>query len=175
MVTTSFWLFASRYHICHPSCTGRSTILLRPISFSSSNCRPLLLHRLLLSTSPERPPLVHYTSSYLTSSLHTPRAINMASNSGTSGSPASGPSHLPSPETFSEPPSSNASPVSAPPSLYSMGRASDELDSPEEQRTSISDAARPAAASVLRSHSSSVGKGGCWYVSMSVPPALCAD
>ncbi|TFY54004.1 hypothetical protein EVJ58_g9120 [Rhodofomes roseus] len=84
----------------------------------------------------------------------------MASNSGTSGSPASGPSHLPSPEAFSDTPSSNASPVSAPPSLY-MGRASDEPDSPEEQR-SISDAARSAAsASGLRSHSAA-GKGGCW-------------
>lgn len=98
----------------------------------------------------------------------------MASNSGTSGSPASGPSHLPSPEAFSEPPSSNASPVSAPPSLY-MGRASNEPESPEEQRTSISDAARPAAGSVVRSPSSSAGKGGCWYVSMSVPPAPYAD
>ncbi|KZT67971.1 hypothetical protein DAEQUDRAFT_368857 [Daedalea quercina L-15889] len=85
----------------------------------------------------------------------------MASNSGTSGSPASGPSHLPSPEAFSDTPSSNASPVSAPPSLYHMGRASDEPDSPEEQR-SISDAARPAAAaSVMRSHSAA-SKGGCW-------------
>lgn len=94
--------------------------------------------------------------------------INMASNSGTSGSPAS--SHLPSPDTFSDPPSSNASPVSAPPSLY-MGRASHEPESPGDQRTSISDSARPAAASVLRSHSSSTSKGGCWYVSLSVPCA----
>lgn len=96
----------------------------------------------------------------------------MASNSGASGSPASSPSHLPSPESFSEPPSSNASPVSAPPSLY-MGRASHEPESPGDQRTSISDASRPAAASVLRSHSSSTGKGGCWYVSLSVQPAPC--
>ena len=98
----------------------------------------------------------------------------MASNSGTSGSPASGPSHLPSPEACSEPPSSNASPISAPPSLY-MSCASNEPESPEEQRTSISDTARSAAGSVLRSHSSSAGKGGCWYVSMSVPPAPYAD
>ncbi|KAI0950712.1 hypothetical protein AcW1_007949 [Taiwanofungus camphoratus] len=74
-------------------------------------------------------------------------------------SPASGGSQCPSPEIFSDIASSNASPISAPPSLY-MARTSDEGESSEHRSPGDAAPAHPAS-DVTRSHSAS-SKGGCW-------------
>jgi len=76
----------------------------------------------------------------------------------TTDSPTSGGSRRPSPEDYSDVPSSNASPVSATTSLY-MAQPSDEGES-STQRITQDPSTRPAA-DVTRSHSGA-SKGGCW-------------
>ncbi|PCH39388.1 hypothetical protein WOLCODRAFT_29530 [Wolfiporia cocos MD-104 SS10] len=91
----------------------------------------------------------------------------MADHTNTSRSPASAEAS-PSSDISSGTPSSNASPVSAPPSLYmDMARPSAE---PESSGMQIPAAAAPHAhADVTRSPSA--GKGGCWWV----PVVLCVS
>lgn len=78
-----------------------------------------------------------------------------------SASPASSGSHYPSPETYSDMASSNASPASGSPSLYTP-RAHDDPDAASPDTRSTEDPAARPPAEVARAHSA--GKGGCWYV-----------
>ncbi|EED83282.1 predicted protein [Postia placenta Mad-698-R] len=74
-----------------------------------------------------------------------------------SASPASSGSHYPSPETYSDMASSNASPASGSPSLYTP-RAHDDPDAASPDTRSPEDPAARPPAEVARAHSA--GKGG---------------